>query len=109
MATRVRWPASSHKRAQPSIWLLRMRERLFPFAPGLARGIARITLGLLFGFECGQSLRFLFLLPLDARGFRGCGFLLAPFLVGLLGLTRQARLLAAGGDRRTLGPALGNL
>ena len=67
--------------------------------PSFARGIARVTLGLLFGLERGQSGGFFFLFAGEKGGGfgRGCG--LAHLLFGLGGLAGLLRLGARCGLR----------
>ena len=77
------------------------------FLLAFARGVARVALGLLFGFERGQSGGLFFLFAGEKGGgfSRGCG--LARLLFGLGGLAGLLRLGARGGLRLALGlPAL---
>src|SRR6516225_10710846 len=72
----------------------------------LARGVARIALGLLLNLERSLACGFLFLFPRNPCGLRGGRFRLAPLLLDLLGLAREPRLLATSRDRLALGAAL---
>src|SRR5205814_1967752 len=56
---------------------------LLLLALAFARGVARIALGLLFGFQLRQLGCLVFLFAGKPRGFRRGGFLLAPLLFGL--------------------------
>src|SRR5437588_7430703 len=69
----------------------------------LARSIARVPLGLLFGHEVNLPRGFLFFLAGDAGGFGRFGFFVAPLRLGPFGFAPRLCLLAIGGNRLALG------
>src|ERR1700761_8666982 len=75
-------------------------------ASGLARGIARVALGLLFGFQLGQPCGRFFLLTRELGCCGGRRFLFAALLFGLLCVARFLGLGPRRSNRLPLGPPL---